>query len=766
MSNPLVAPRLPLSESQARLARMPQAYFNANELKLLGRDENGKLIGKRGISIEDAHAQLAPLDMEPHYSFYIESIECFDPSLQQALGVAGRMLATAQNGTLAPRRRTYESMLAAGAMFEEVQDWGPISKATIAARCEQVVYCQAGTSYTLGRLAKYYPRKDRDVSALKPVMYQEARESIKRCGLVMDSYEPLAIVDGVDTVSVNPDSDNGFPFMSKWSNELTHLPIITKALEIQASIQEAYEKDSKKGVWRWLRAMEASPETLKYVCLKGKCKADPYKKEKLLSKQLRFYNAFPRQIMLNLFRVTQVMDRHAKHMSSSDLRLKSGIGLSLVRDGAQQLVDALEKSVQEDGVGYTHVGDDSWVVWEYEGKYYLFSVDCSSFDLTQEHAVTEQVHIAIRDELAKIHAPTAQLWYAYARERCVAVVNSQVYRWKHAGPSGFPLQSKVNDVLMDVYLRRVIGELTAVILRGGKVERASVAGALEKVGKGMGLIARLEDYYEVEASSLVEALEKQPFLYLGYYFYSEEGRVYVVGDLNRQLAQVQYPNSFWVDKKDLKKMEGVRLAGIFISLGRPPAALAPAFDSYRRVVASLLRRLLDDPTDALRWLPQNAFVGVSGEDVSSLRGLLGAVERSWDILWGVEGLLEAQTFLLDRAVPVSENLATPVRGLIPVRPPTHPATDRNIGRPPPTARWQPARQKRQYMTLTDRVMGYMRQSGEMPFDFREEREYYEEEQETFESEQDDYDVESFRPRRAGSVSEYSVYSEYSGDQWF
>lgn len=759
---------MPLSRAQTELAKMPQAYFTTEELRLLGRGEDGKAGRKKGIAIEEAIRLLDPLDMEPHYSFEITAEECHDPSLRGQLDLRGKVLATAQSGLVAPRRRTHAAMVAASAFYSQMEPWGEVSKETVAARCKNVIYCQAGTQSTLGRLAAYYPKKNRVKRDLVRVSVEEAQESITRCGLRMDArYQPLHFRGDGPMVSVNADSENGFPFMGKWSDEMTHAPILEKAAEIEKSLEDAYAKNPQEGVGKWLRAMEASPETLKYVCLRGKCKADPYKKEKLTGKMMRFYNVFPRQILLNLMRVTQVMDSASDHISAKDIRMKSAIGLSLVREGALELVSALEKSVADDGVGYVHVGDDSWVVFEDDGKYCMFSVDCSSFDLTQESSVTEEVHVAIRKELEKIHAPTAKLWYAYARERCVVTVNSQVYRWKHAGPSGFPLQSKVNDVLMDVYLRRVIGRITGEVIRGGSVSRNVVAKAMGDVGKEMGLVARLEDYYECQADSLKEALAVTPFKFIGFYFYVEDGKVYVVADMERQLSQIQYPSSFWVETEELKHMEAVRLAGVFISLGRPPMPWVKAFEAFRGVVAKQLKELVGND-HGIKWLPENAFVGVSGDDVKSIVGLLGAVLRDWEILWGYEGELIADTFLLGREVLVAENLTKPVKGLIPVRPPTHPVTFRNLGRPPPTVRWAPDKPPRLYTTTVEKISGFLRQAGTLPFDQRTEYTMESDrENPLYEEEEDDFDAELYRGRRAtrSEFGEGSDYDDYLGDSY-
>ncbi|QKI28957.1 hypothetical protein 1 [Lactuca sativa narna-like virus] len=725
---------------QSELAVVPQAYFTDEERRKLGRNEEGKL-KKRGISIEDAQKILGQLDMAPHHSFYLLERECMDPSLQKVLVDKGKVLATAQMGSVSARLRSGFAMGVCAKIWQEFVPWGTISREDVVKRCESIMGAQGGTQNTLFRLRDYYPHKARP-SGLRPVKLGEAREALIRSGInVPEEMRPLAFDpnDGDIMVSVNPDAENGYPYMGKWSDEQTHTPILVKAKEIQNSIERAYKEDPKDGVWRWLRQMEASPEDLRFVCVKGKCKADPYKKEKLVNRQMRFYNVFPRQVLLNIMRVTQVVDLCSQHATSENPRVKTAIGATLVRGGAERLVDALERSVVEDGAGYLHVGDDTWFVLEHNGEYHLFCVDCSSFDLTQRGEVTQAVHEVLRDEMMKIHPPSAQLWYAYARERCVTVVNSQVYRWKHGGPSGFPLQSKVNDMLMDVYCRRVIGNLADALGRGWKVEESQVERALKEEGEALGFTVRLEEYACVKASSLREALEKRPFKFIGFYFYTEDDRVYAVGDFPRQFAQMPYPNSFWVDKTKLLTMEAVRMAGIYISQGRPPMIWRPMFRRWQSAVEELLKRAIKEAReDSLSWLPDNAFVGVSGDDVASMKGLLNAVCRPWDVLWGFEGELEADTYLVGKEVQVGEDLQRVTRGIVPMKPPTHPLTMRNHGRPPPTVRWTPAKAPRQYKTVYEQIKGFRRQAGEMDYDERTEMSY--DTLDTFERSEYDDDV--------------------------
>jgi hypothetical protein len=226
-----------------------------------------------------------------------------------------------------------------------------------------------------------------------------------------------------------------------------------------------------------------------------------------------------------------------------------------------------------------------------------------------------------------------------------------------------------------------------------------------------------------------------------------------------------YPNSFWVKKEDMDMMEAVRLAGIFISMGRPPKAWEPMFEVYRTQAAKLLARVASQTDDGLRWLPENAFVGVSGDDVKSLLGLRAAVLRPYDVLWGNEGELVADTYLVGRGVQVNGG-EIKVSRLVTLPPPTHPVTVRNVGRPPPTVRWTPAKPPRVYKTLVDRMTGFMRQAGEIPWEMRTEYSYDEsisENNPTYDSEEEDeYGSEDFF---AGDYVERLRKRDFSDDEY-
>lgn len=614
----------------------------------------------------------------------------------------GPSLAQAKTGVPEPRIRSAFAKSLINRAFGKLPEKGIFSKEVVGQAMRSKVYVDAGTEGTLGRLALAYPSVGKAPS--RPVTSGEARAALVRCGLTMGHLPshalrpyPLTPAEGEDGVTVNPNSDNGFPVLGKWSTPGAAAMAMGLATTIRRELQQ--EGDGEK----WLRNNELARPWL--VAVRGKAKADYYSQEKVADGRMRFYNAFPRQTMLNMQVATQVLEGNARHINNSDSH--SGIGATLVRGGASDMVAALQRQLDERGTAYVHVGDDSWVLIKRGEKLYMFALDCSNFDLTQHGEVTVEVHEALRDELKRVDPLAAGLWYGYARERLVVVTGTQVRRFKHAGPSGMPLQSKINDVLMDVMIDRTLSAL-----KGKDISAVLLADTLAMQGKQMGFVVRLEQYWEGNAENIVDALAQNPFLFIGYYFHARGGGVRVCADVPRTFAQVPFPALKWAKNgRDLQITEAMRLGSISLNLGMPTAELEPAFATFREEAALLIQMTLDrfgeqeDPR--LRWAVQESPWG--SDTIPSLSGLLAAVKRDAGILWLTKevelkstsrlvGLGWADLVELDEqeeAEMARASTARP-RGLsvkaVQVRPgkvPTHPASLANDGRPPPTAVWAP-----------------------------------------------------------------------------
>lgn len=696
MSNPARAPREPTAQ-QLELSVLPVAYLPPG-----WRDRSTYY-----KSLEHVQQVLGTLDMQVCRTIELPRALCVDKELQAS---AKAPMALAAKGVTSVRVRSDIAVRLVGGVFRLLPEEGPHSKVAVGVASSTKVYASGGVEGAIGRIERAYPKLGAPPPR-RPVTRAEAGEALRRCGISLDGVpatylkpHPLVVAEG-SGVMVNPHSDNGFPVLGKWDTpgaaELCQGLALTVRRELEAC----------SDVEGWVREMEASKPWL--VALRGKAKADYYTVSKVVGAQMRFYNAFPRHLAMNMQMATQPYEGLARHIHAGSVS-HSGIGLTLVRGGAADLVDALQAQLDECGEAYVHVGDDSWVVAIRNGVLVQFALDCSNFDLTQHGDVTREVHGALRSELRRIDPVAAELWHALARERIVVLALSLVRRLKHAGPSGMPLQSKVNDMLMDVMIRRTLASLK------GHTE-ADVAAAVERAGEDMGFSVRLEQYSSAWGETqLASVLERTPFLFIGYYFWAQQGTVAAHCDVARTLAQVPYPSVGWKTARgELELAEAMRLGSISMNLGVPPPNLRAAFAAFREGAVALVERALsvygDVEDGRLRWAVQeNPW---AAEALPNLRGLLDALQRPTEVLWARQELPHEVRFVpigswadevdAEEAEAVGRmgireeaRLRPPARVgvypvLLPSPPiPTHPATGRNDGRPPPTAVWGPNREPR------------------------------------------------------------------------
>lgn len=692
MSNPSRPPK-DFTLTQLSLAVAPDSWMPD------GYDLKARAYKKAENVIE----VLSGLDMELSRSFVIPREHTVDERVRLSKGPA---MALAKTGVPSARVRSAFAKALINRAYGALPAEGPFGKEAVGKAMAGKVYVDAGTEGALGRIALAYPRVSDRPRA--PVSAAEASGAMERCGLRMDQLPlpalrpyPLIAQEGEASITVNPNADNGFPVLGKWTTP----DAAVMCMELAVAVRRELERVEDVGAW--LRQAEADRPWL--VACRGKAKGDYYSQEKVVEARMRFYNAFPRQMLMNMQIATQVLEQNSSNILSGVGH--SGIGISLVRGGCGDLVKALDAQLRKDGYAYVHVGDDSWVIIRRGGELIMFALDCSNFDLTQHGDVTREVHVAIRKQLERIDVKAARLWEAYARERLVVVVGAHVRRWKHAGPSGMPLQSKVNDVLMDVMINRLLAKLGGTEL----LTAARVDLAVREAAASMGFVAKLEQFGVTRAQSLYEALERNPFLFIGYYFHVRDGEVRVFSDVPRTYAQVPFPTMKWHKTgRDLAIMEAMRLGSISLNLGRPLAELDESFDAFRREAVAHVKRAIEifgDTDDArIRWaVGENVF---GAEVVPSLSGLLKAMERPIEWLWTKELPMphvssflpldykswadevieeekrEAELVGLSIARPLPDLSVRPAR-ITQSREPTHPPTIANSGRPPPTAVWGP-----------------------------------------------------------------------------
>jgi len=694
MSNPARAPK-EYTDKQLALGESPDSFLPDNYGVFYKAHKSPEAISEALLR--------ARVDMEVRPAFYLPKELTSDPAVLQKKGPA---LALAKTGAPTPRSRTSHAKLLVTQCYRSLPTEGPFSREAVASAMRNRVFVDGGAENALGRIMGAYPKIGD--SPAKPVTRVEAEHAVRRSGVMLDHLPtharrpyPLNPVEGEGGVTVNAQSDNGFPVGEKWSSPGAAVRCMGLAVTMRGMLTKTASVEAT------LRGLEATAPHL--VAVKGKAKADYYSQEKVVEGRMRFYNVLPRHMMIIMQQATQVLELNSKNILQGDYH--SGSGMTLVRGGGADLVEALQRQIEATGRAFVHVGDDSWVVIRRDGTYYMFALDCSNFDLTQHAEVTREVHAFMRGQLRLVDRVSAELWHTYARGRLTVVSRAITRFLKHAGPSGMPLQSKVNDVLMDVMIHRTLESL-----EGGELTEERIAAAVETEGSAMGFKVKLEQMWSGRVESLREALELRPFLFIGYYFHSRAGEVRVCADIPRTMAQLPFPTLKWSKtKQELKVVEAMRLGSIYLNLGMPTRDLEPMFDVFRGQAVGLLEEVIaefgDQQNDRLRWAVQEVPWGAP--TLPSLSGLLSAVKRDPRFLWvsRERELPSSSQFLMPSGVPTwadeveeEEEEEAVAAGSTSQRPaqrrvvavpinigaaPTHQVSSRNDGRPPPTAVWAP-----------------------------------------------------------------------------
>jgi len=715
MSNPLRAPTQTLTSRQQELAsQLPDTYLSLTTEERLRWDkfanERTDIRVVQGFLTANLAMDIAPTVILPR-----ELV-----GDQQLLKQKKTLFAMAATEPIVCRKRTAAAKTVANAIYAAVPKAGvkPVYRQDkIRERNANMLFAAAGTEYALGRIRDNYPRVGATVQAITRA---EARTAIRNCGIDVAAVEeslrtpiPLNPVYGEDHLRMNIHADNGFPVRGTMADEGCARLVLQLATDLRALFVQAQRSGGRQGVIDLVRRLEEGKPHLMLV--RGKAKADMYSMEKIKEQKLRFYNAFPRHLVMNMQVATQRLEFLKQHVLYKG---NSAQGLPLVRGGADDMVRVMQLRLDVEGAAYVHVGDDTFIAVKCRYGVMLLSLDCSNFDLTQHGALTKEVHEGLFRELEMIDPTAAALWYAMARERLVVVARSVVRRFKHAGPSGMPLQSTVNDVLMEVLCSRLLSAWPRDDAFYETLEKADLDALIQRVGRDMGFKVRLEEVYATGGSSLMSALEDCPFLFLGFRWYKHPGeRVTVFADLPRAVTQMQYPTASWMKKEELPMLEAIRLGSIIISMGVPPFELRAAWEAGRFAAAELLEAVLQQGVpasvdDKVKWFTQE---GNSGFELAekSVRGLFNALRRDPEELWlrreeipqpspaddplGWYDLVEleeretaAATGVLNIR-PGHGPLPRPTVVSIPAHPLAHPATLANDGRMPPVARWAPER---------------------------------------------------------------------------
>lgn len=590
---------------------------------------------------------LEGLDMEIAEPFTIPRELCCDKTMK----AAGDLRAQAKAGKLSTRPRTDHArdILNVGYRLlpEEL-------RRDVAAKARDTALADGGAGHTFGRLAKAYPKKGSTIP--KPITELEAKVVwMEEVGHVLNNKElfeaafteeertRLPFYDEVGdgrAVKMNVNAGNGFPVMSNIKDDEAKVIVLRLARRIREELEAAHASDPVNGVEKWLRETEQTEPWL-VACL-GKAKADFYTAEKIEKDMLRFYIAMGRQVAINIQTATQLLDQHAQSVLDHP-NCRSASGVSMNHGGAERLVNALERQLYDGDEAHVRMGDDSWVIILIGNHLLMFALDGSNFDLTLHRVLTEAVHKRIKLTVALYDEIAAQLQYCYFRQRQVVTGGTLVRTWRHGGVSGMQTQPKVNGTVMGTGIRRTTERVSNLSV--DEISEDRINEIIAGVGVEMGLTIKVEQYsfteipHEWHNEPLRFVLQQKPFLFLGYHFYLENGVLSVHSDIPRSMSQMRYPKLKWVDKENLEPMELGRLASTLLGMGRPTVALAPAYNALKEELLGRISRYTrsgerDFVHERFRWaVSVGAQEGIEETTLSSLKGIAGALSRSWDENW-------------------------------------------------------------------------------------------------------------------------------------
>jgi len=549
------------------------------------------------------------------------------------------------------------------------------SKAEVIHRTTTYFMVAGGTQWCMGRLAKALPEP---TVGLSPVTAAEADAAYESCGFYhgsktwtamrtnpfdMDGYSelwPLVKAGQGHAVEINMNADLGHPYYEKAEDP----DALARCLQMTQWMQTTFRGNAGT---MYRDCLVSKPSAVLFV---GKTKTDIYSREKILAQELRFYVVTPGHLKFYLGQATQpfggaktsLMDIYHQFKDdvsplleyatlSSDLavrdrfwrtgrfleyskQLRSAQKMGLTGICPEVIIYALDNQLREYGWGYLHCGDDSFAVImtsfldgdTWRPRLVIFKLDMSNFDLTQRTPIMERIHLRLYEGLRMIDQDRAEVMAEVWRKKLVNFHSTACAYFTSLNASGIPLQSEVNDMVMDVFMQRLVKRVQVrhpMRIVAGRITypllaKASLVDHIREAAHGLGLVAKLEDYQQISYSYCVgnvadfdelvgdsAELYHFPlmncftegglrFSFLGYTFIGNsargvtmglapgqptptfvttygperDDRVSVVADLPRFCTNVLYGSTPWIKDRDAFECYDMqRLVGSLINIG-------------------------------------------------------------------------------------------------------------------------------------------------------------------------------------------------------
>jgi len=197
-----------------------------------------------------------------------------------------------------------------------------------------------------------------------------------------------------------------------------------------------------------------------------------------------------------------------------------------------------------------------------------------------------------------------------------------------------PLQSKVNDLLMQVFMERLMKAARREVPEKGECTEELLDTLIRATAGRMGLSARVEQFESVTTTDVRGLIAFYPMLFVGYYFYAESDwvthrtEVRVMCDVPRMCSQLPYPSQegYRIEKSEHDQRMALKLAGVALASGVWPTEQRAAWHKLLDGAKAALRKVADGVSVA-EQLAESQFAGFR-LDIKSARALAALLNET------------------------------------------------------------------------------------------------------------------------------------------
>jgi len=453
--------------------------------------------------------------------------------------------------------------------------------------------------------------------------------------------------DVVDAVKINRKAGLGLPLMAKLIGRKGENPDVLRSfsaltLWMHGELLEAVSRglDAKESVWKVMNHWKDQMPYL--IACYGKTKGDYYKVAKMEKAFLRFYVGPAKCPQMIAGQATQALEEDAESMLVMKLAGKRGHsaqGIRMSYGGTQELMECMLEEVKKEMFSYAHCGDDTLFIWTFGDYHCLASVDASAYDLTQRAELTEPVDEAIYQRLREYDELAAAVWLYQNRQRIIVLENGETIETAHGGMSGTQLQSKRNDVIMDIVCQRLKRrfDLDAISF----LDREEFDHQCRKVADELSLELRVEDFVGGKrGESVSQILSRTSIKFIGYGIHYLDGEYVPVIDLARALRQLPYPGTLWeANNHAFEAQEAVRIAQIVANFGIPPLGWERPLDVARAKALAFLMSAREKVRDRQVLVEGNSAFGLNLP--GTLGGMIKFLSTPFAELWRKTRILKS-----------------------------------------------------------------------------------------------------------------------------